>query len=320
MYYFIVNPIAGSGTGKKAWQSISGELDRLGIQYKDYQLGYVGEARRIAGELSKLREAFTVVIVGGDGTIDEFVDGLSDEVFSYLTLGCVPIGSANDFAIGIGLKTDPIEALQAVLNPSEIRQIKVGSVTGETVSPDLLTSPPPETRSHRFIVSSGIGFDADVCNGSYKSRMKDFLNTFHAGQLTYLTTALGLLVHMKQYPMTVTLETGEELHYENVFFVTAMNTPYEGGGFMFAPDADPAADTFKLVFAEGLNRRRVLQMLPLALKGGHVGKEGIHILDSKKFTVRAGEPLCIHTDGEILGFYNQAVFQALPHRLPVIIS
>ncbi len=309
MYYFIVNPIAGGGKGAKTWQKVKGELEKLSVSYMDYQLQYKGEARRIAANLSALREPFTAVIVGGDGTINEFLGGLTESVFPFLTLGCIPVGSANDFVLGLGLKRNTEEALLAILHPKEIRRIKVGAVTE-----------PLGSHAYRFAVSAGIGFDADVCNGSYKSKVKDFLNFFHAGRLIYLYTALKLLVHMKQHRMVITLENGAELRFGRVFFTSAMNLPYEGGGFMFAPKADPESDSFQLVIAEGLTRTRVLRLLPLALSGRHVGKAGIHIYDSKKFTVRAAEKLCVHTDGEIPGFFREVTFQVLTPRLAVIVS
>ncbi len=309
MFYFIVNPIAGRGRGEKVWAEIRTELMRRDVPFQDYQLQYKGEANKIAGNLSSLREPFTAVIIGGDGTVNEFIDGLSDPAFQYVTLGCIPVGSANDFVLGLGLKTDPLEALTAILAPIRIRHIKVGSMKGDF-----------STFDHKFIISSGIGFDADVCNGSYRSAAKDFLNFFHAGHMVYLTTALGLLVHMKQTQMTIVLENGAELRFKKAFFIAAMSLPCEGGGFRFAPEADPESSEFQLVIAEGLTRFRILQILPLARKGRHIGKPGIHIYSSKKFTVRAEEKLCVHTDGEIPGFYNEVTFQVLPQRLAVIVS
>lgn len=310
MYYFIVNPSSGGGQGKKVWQAVKAELENRHVPFRMFGLHYNGEARQIAGKLSELRHSFTAVIIGGDGTINEFIDGLA--TFEYITLGCIPTGSGNDFVRGLSLKNDVPGALSAVLSPQEIRYIKVGQVhtAVEKQAGNILP--------HAFIVSSGIGFDADVCNGAFRSGAKQLLNFFHAGKLIYLATALRLLLSMRQYRAKLTLEDGKELAFDQMFFAAVMNLRYEGGGFMFAPDANPESEAFQVVIAEGLTRARILRLLPLALVGKHTGKKGIHILRCRSITVQACVPLCVHTDGEIFGFHDSVTFEARPERLRII--
>ena len=84
------------------------------------------------------------------------------------------------------------------------------------------------------------------------------------------------------YPMKLTLDDRQELVYPHAFFAAVMNLPYEGGGFRFAPDADPCSDRFTLCIAEGLSKPRILSILPLAFSGRHVGKPGIHLITCKR--------------------------------------
>lgn len=344
MYYFIVNPISGGGRGKKVWAALQRTLEHQSVEYRAWLLRRRGEAREIAAGLSKLKHDYTAVIVGGDGTIDEFIDGLGS--LDHITLGCIPTGSGNDFVRGLALPTDPAAALDMILHPQTIRRLKVGTVLADrsngtgpakipndigpadssngTVLADSRDSSPlpqtePRTRCrHSFIVSSGIGFDADVCNGVCRSALKQFLNLFHLGKLVYLTTALRMLISMKQYRMKATLSDGSELSFEKVFFTAVMNLSYEGGGFRFAPDADPEDDCFQVCIAHSLTRRRILHLLPLALDGRHVGKEGVRIFPCRSLTLEFPAPLCLHTDGEIIGFFDRVTFGARPQRLPVI--
>ena len=95
-----------------------------------------------------------------------------------MTLGCIPTGSGNDFVRGLKLEKDPLTALHQILHPQKLRRLKIG----QTISPSGCRS--------AFCVSSGIGFDAAVCNGAYRSGMKDMLNWFHLGKLVYTGTAL----------------------------------------------------------------------------------------------------------------------------------
>lgn len=317
MYYFIVNPISGGGRGKKVWAALQRTLEHQSVEYRAWLLRRRGEAREIAASLSKLKHDYTAVIVGGDGTIDEFIDGLGS--LDHITLGCIPTGSGNDFVRGLALPTDPAAALDMILHPQAIRRLKVGTILADSQDSSPLPQAEPRTRCrHSFIVSSGIGFDADVCNGVCRSALKQFLNLFHLGKLIYLTTALRMLISMKQYRMKATLSDGSELSFEKVFFTAVMNLSYEGGGFRFAPDADPEDDCFQVCIAHSLTRRRILCLLPLALDGRHAGKEGVRIFPCRSLTLEFPAPLCLHTDGEVIGFFDRVTFGARPQRLPVI--
>ncbi len=307
MYYFIVNPVSGRGKGKEIWKSVRKELERRNIPSKVHVLSYKGEARKIAASLSKQGRACTAVIIGGDGTINEFTDGLED--FADISVGIIPIGSANDFVLGAHLEKDPMRALEIILSGKSVQSLNVGVTRCRDAS---------GTVSHKFVISSGIGFDAEVCDGSYEGPVKRFLNFFHLGRLIYMTTAVGLIAALKQFPMQIICEDGRELSYPRAFFAAAMNTAYEGGGFFFAPEADAARGSFELVVAENLTRRRAVVLLPLALAGRHVGKKGIHVIRGKKFTIRTGTPHCVHTDGEIPGYFKEVTFECLPQKLTLL--
>lgn len=317
MYYFIVNPISGCGRGKKIWKSIQEKLEQLSVTYEAFLLRYEGEAQKIANSLSKLQKPFTLVVVGGDGTLSEVFDGLSS--FEYVTLGCIPTGSGNDFMRGLGLRKSPLDALHMILNPTKIRNIKIGTVS--SVRPDASSQENslPQKRSS-FGVSSGIGFDAAVCNGAYQSGLKTFLNWFHLGKLVYTGTALKQLFASRLCPAKLILDDETVLSYDKLFFAAAMNMPYEGGGFMFAPNAVPDSGTFILCIAEGLSKPRILTLLPLAFAGKHVGKRGIHLIPCKKAEIHTQIPLCVHTDGEVYGFCDAITFEAQKELLSVIVG
>ena len=305
MYYFIVNPISGCGRGKTVWKTVEQELAQLGTEYEAFLLRYKGEAKQIASSLSEIHQSFTLIAVGGDGTLNEIISGLS--TYKYVTLGCIPTGSGNDFVRGLNLERDPVKALHQILNPHCVLPIKIGCViSGE--------------HQASFGVSSGIGFDAAVCHGAYHSQLKEILNLIHAGKLVYLGTALKQLISSRFTPMRLTLDDETTLTFRKSFFAAAMNLPYEGGGFRFAPDADPSSDHFTLCIAEGISKPRILTILPLAFSGKHVGKRGVHLVTCKKAVIYTQMPLCVHTDGEIFGFYDTVTFEARPERLRVIMK
>lgn len=310
MYYFIVNPASGSNRGRTVWKTIRRELDRKQITYKAYLLSKRGEARALAASLARSEHPFTLVVVGGDGTINETVDGLFSDIrhpLPHITFGCIPTGSGNDFVRGLGLAKDPLDALHTILHPKEIRRINVGCTQCGS-------------SSRTFVVSSGIGFDASVCNSVLDSRLKTALNRFHSGKLVYLFTAPWLLFTMKRQNFTVTTDDGTTQTFEKCYFAAAMNLQYEGGGFQFCPDAVPDDNRLDLLIVSGISRLRAVSILPRAFFGKHTGKSGIHILRCRQVRITAEQPMCIHTDGEIPGFYNQAVFSLQENKLAVILQ
>ncbi|MDO5425201.1 MAG: diacylglycerol kinase family lipid kinase [Eubacteriales bacterium] len=308
MYYFLINPASGSGRGHSVWNTVQSELDRLQIPYTHFLLTGPGEARALARALSESPAPCTLVVVGGDGTINETLNGLT--TFKNITFACIPTGSGNDFVRGLNLPTDPLKALHAILKPRQIQKINIGVTHCFAGS--------SSAGSFSYAVSSGIGFDAAVCDSVLSSRFKTLLNRFHSGKLIYLVTALWRLFTMRRQPLEVSVDGGPVQTYQKVYFAAAMNLRYEGGGFCFCPEALPDDDRIDLLIAHGIPRWQVLYLLPLALKGKHVGHPGIEIIRCQSVSLQSPEPLCVHTDGEIPGFYDRVTFSLRKEKLAVI--
>ncbi|MBQ0039941.1 MAG: hypothetical protein KBS64_05900, partial [Treponema sp.] len=179
MYHFIVNPVSRSGKGLKLWQKkIEPELKARGIEYSLEFSKERGDVTRITKEIS-LKAAnekkCTIVILGGDGTVNDAVQGIKD--FDNTTLAYIPTGSSNDFARDLGLSKNVKKNLNRILESKEAVLMDIGQV--ET-----------ERGTRRFAVSSGIGFDGAVCQKSVHSILKKRLNKIGLGKLTYLGIAL----------------------------------------------------------------------------------------------------------------------------------
>lgn len=303
MYYFIVNPKSGSGRGRIVWNTIEKELKQQKIPCQAFLLTKPGEAKALASGLSGRQQPAVVVVVGGDGTINEVLNGLSS--LEGITFACIPTGSGNDFVRGLGLTRGPLAALESILHPKRIRKINIGSVNDGQYS---------------FAVSAGFGYDAAVCHSVDRSRLKKALNLFHLGRLAYLLTALRLLLTMKRQTLQITVDGGDTLTFRKTYFAAAMNLRYEGGGFMFAPDALPGDDCLDLIVASEISRLRVLYLLPLALLGKHVGHRGVTLIRCKKAALHCAEPLSLHTDGEAPGFESDVTFSLRAEKLSVILE
>ena len=100
MYYFIVNPNAHGGRGKKIWRKLERQIHKSGIHYEAFQTEAPGDARRMAAELTaNMQEPATIVAVGGDGTVNEVLNGLA--ISDLLTVGYIPTGLTGTSSAGV---------------------------------------------------------------------------------------------------------------------------------------------------------------------------------------------------------------------------
>lgn len=307
MYIFIVNPNARSGLGGRVWNEVESILKNRNVSYQVYFTGYQRHATRIVREITADGKEHTVVILGGDGTVNEVLNGI--EKLDKVTLGYIPIGSSNDFARYFGHPYDSERALNVILNPKEYAMMNVGLLTywgGE--------------RTRRFAVSTGFGFDAGICHYAVVSRLKKFLNKIHLGKLTYVGIALAQMLALRPGRMTVYLDDGKPVSYEQVYFATAMNHPYEGGGFKFCPKADPEDDWMNVTVIAGIPKLKVLLLLPTAYKGWHTVFRGVYTYVCKKAAFESERPLPVHTDGEPVFIQRKVHTELEPEKVRLIIG
>ncbi|MCP1103262.1 YegS/Rv2252/BmrU family lipid kinase [Aequitasia blattaphilus] len=290
MYHFIVNPNARSGLGKDTWNTIERVLVDKNVDYQVYETKYQRHATAISRKITEQEGIHNIIVLGGDGTVNEVVNGIFD--LERVILGYVPIGSSNDFARGLSLSQNPLEALAGILNPKECVPINVGIIGYGN------------QKRRRFCVSSGLGFDAAVCHQIVVSHLKTFFNKIKLGKLAYAGVALQQLIKAKPSSMSITVD-GKTTKYEKVLFAAAMNLKYEGGGFMFAPKAVVNDSILNIVIAHNLPKLKILLLLPLAYRGLHTHFKGISILEGKNIIINSEVPLPIHTDGEPIFLHNK---------------
>lgn len=303
MYSFIVNPNARSGLGQKVWNELEAILQKEKIAYQVYFTKYQKHATSITREITSKDEGQIVVALGGDGTVNEVVNGIVN--FDKTILGYIPIGSSNDFARGLGLPTDPVDALNAVLTRPHLHPMDVGELRYKG-------------KYRRFAVSCGIGFDADIVHESVVSHLKVFLNKLKLGKLTYVGTALHRLFLTTPCTATVTLDDEKELTYPKTYFVALMNNQYEGGGAKFAPKAKNDDGMLDIMIANNIPKLKVLLLFPTAFMGQHTRFKGVHVLRAKKVHIRTEKPLPVHTDGEPIFLQSDVMACCGPKQIRVI--
>ena len=176
-FFIIVNNQASNGLKADVWQNIRTRLDSRKISYIFRKTKQVGNAKsltkRYVSHLTKEEADETVVIViGGDGTLTEVLNGIKETPYKHVPLAFIPIGENNGFAQGIGIASNPMTALDQILSATEPVYYDIGEYTETT------------HQSHGYFFNDfGIGLDAFVISLNSQAhkhkRLQKLLNKFH---------------------------------------------------------------------------------------------------------------------------------------------
>lgn len=304
MHYIIVNPASKSGRGAKIWSLLEPVLKERDISYKVFFSREAGHVIKIVSDLSAslLKSAesapISLIILGGDGTLNEALQGISD--FDRVRIGYIPAGSSNDMARDLGLPSNPVTILNHILDCNSITKLDLGCLTYENTSGEFSRQHGEELLLKRyFAVSSGIGFDAAVCEEALVSEFKNVLNKIGLGKLTYLAIALKQIILAKKISCDIYLDDKEPIHLPKFLFVAGMIHQYEGGGFKFCPGADCHDGLIDICAVGNISKWLVLFALPTAFKGNHYRFNGIDRYTAKAVRLKTSAPLWVHTDGEV---------------------
>ena len=300
---FIVNPASKTGRGIEIWQEVEKVLKGSEIEYEVYYTKRIGHGTELARKLTESEGEHMIVALGGDGTVNEVVNGIvriKDTI-----LGYIPTGSGNDLAGGLGLPTDPMTSIEHILENKSHLQVNIGVVEVEGMK-------------RRFAVSSGIGWDAAICHEVAVSKLKKFLNKIKLGKLSYVAIAVKQIFAFKTAPMEIQIDGKAPMKFQKNFFSAVMNSPYEGGRVMMCPAASWSDDLLDICIVDSVPKLKLLLVIPLAYKGWHKFFKGVHIKRGEKMTLRSAKPLPMHVDGENFGYHTEATMYLEKEKLRII--
>lgn len=308
MYHFIVNVHGGSGKAFLKWNKIRALLNEKHVEFKVRVPQGVGDASRIAREISELPdEDIKIVVVGGDGTINEVLNGITD--FSRVKLGLIPTGSGNDFTRGLKLpRHNPKKALDIVLNSKGDKKIDLGRSTVFSTGDSRI-----------FGISSGFGLDAIVGTGINEAKIKKILNWLHLGKLSYAVLTIQTLFTMKTYEVSLSFDGEEPMKFNKLIFLAAMNFKAEGGGVPMSPKARGDDGELSVCMAAGVPKILTFFKFPLLCMGLHGKSKGFYLRNCKTLELRSNEKSILHTDGELVGNVDSVKFEILPGKLAVLV-
>lgn len=307
MIHFIVNEHSRSGKGVRVWKQVEELLKKEEEPYRIWKTEYEGHATKLAEEISSLaEEEIKLVVVGGDGTINEAVNGITE--FERIRFGVIPTGSGNDCARGLGVMGTPQELLLRILESKGTKTIDLGRVSWKDCEKPRL-----------FIISSGVGMDALVCKKAITSKVKRILNRIGLGKLTYLIITIQSILSMQTSDTKVVIDKDRKTLYKNHIFSAAMNFRAEGGGVPMAPDADAQDGKLSICTVHGIPKLATFLILPFLVAAKHERFRGVKIENCKSCDLYMNKPMVLHTDGEYCGDVTEVHYECLPGKLRMLI-
>lgn len=228
-----------------------------------------GEAMAFASDAAR-RGVDVVAAAGGDGTINEVVNGLDGYD---VPLGIIPLGTANDFAKQVGIPADADHAMDVILQRKP-RRFDTATLNG---------------RRFLNVSTGGIGAEATA---ETPASAKESL-----GSVAYAITGLRKFADFRP---NFARFTGDGFNYEGEFLMFAVGlTRSTGGGTMVTPMAEADDGYFDLCIVEGMSRSEFARTVFKVKHGEHVGHPGVHYAQLKAVTIEGLDPIAVNVDGEI---------------------
>jgi diacylglycerol kinase (ATP) len=289
----ICNPTSGGGAYDP--DEIRNELDGMDIEWIQT------EGPRDAVEAARDWREGLLIVAGGDGTINDVVNGLGSASFPEgVTLGVLPAGTGNDLAATLEIPRDA-DLAEDVIRQNRVRTLDVARVRSEGIGERFFIN----------VATGGLGAEiSDANEGQFKKRW---------GKLSYLRASLEVAKDFDVRELTLYLD-GEPREVRAVNVVVG-NCRYAGGGWLAAPKANPEDGLLDVVIIEKLGLADVLQLAPQSLaKSDYLGKDGVFSARAKEIRVETQPPgLEFTADGEVIGD-EPAEFSVIPQALKVIVG
>ncbi|MDO4938593.1 MAG: YegS/Rv2252/BmrU family lipid kinase [Lachnospiraceae bacterium] len=307
MLYFIVNPNSGGAKGYLVWKEAELRLQKLKIDYKVFLTTGPGDAIEYSRQITNSDDDNIILVpVGGDGTFNEVLNGAN--ITDRVTFGYMPTGTGNDLARGLKLSFNVVKSLETILSRKNIIEMDYG----------VLTVGSDEVINRRFAVSTGIGYDAQVCVTIDQNIERGKIGKINLNKQVYLI--LGALDILKIKPVKghIVMDNDRKTEFNDIIFISTHNHITEGGGRKFAPQADCQDGVLNLCIMHTKTKLEFAKLLAAGLGGNHLKYSGVRAYDCRTVNIHFDEPRAVHTDGEVLGFFTDCEVHCVKKGIRII--
>jgi len=290
----ILNPYSGRWKARRLWPEAESALKSAGIEFEFVETEQPGDGIRLAEE--SITQGYSPIITaGGDGAISEVVNGMyrASPTGILGPLGVLPMGTANDLAVNLGL-------------PINLGQAAITIAAGKTKRIDL-----GKANEWLFDNNSAIGLEPVVTMHNIRMvRLK--------GVFRYLVAALKAIWEGPKW--TVKLEWDDGSYEGLVSLVSVGNCPITGGLFRMAPDASPTDGKITFVHGYAPSRLKMLSLLPRTINGSYIKDPGVHQYHTRNLRIEITPGSPIQVDGEIRSeTLNHVSYETLPGKLDIFV-
>lgn len=271
MLDFIINPIAGGKHGKKTRKTVAlieNILKERNVEYCLHLTSYKRHAQKLTEVLIK-RGATDIIVVGGDGTLHEVINGFSN--FEKVNLGLIPCGTGNDFASALNIPLNPEKALDVILNeqPKYVDFMQMPTVRGINII--------------------GTGIDVDVLKRYNSLKKKNKFN--------YTTCLIKTLFNFDYIDFTADVD--DKSNKYRSFIACIANGNVYGGGIPVCPVANATDNKLNFVAVSSMAKLKIIGAF-LKLKRGKIltMKQATHCT-CENVKIETDKPCTVNVDGEL---------------------
>lgn len=286
------NPMSGSFSGQQQINHIVEICTEKGIPFKLFQTQRAGELPELMEKHLQQRNQHTIiVIVGGDGTLNEALQYLKQQNI-FVPLSYLPAGTGNDFSREMNLTH---HARKFIENLSKNHIIDL----------EFLTYSEENSQTTGIILNSmGFGIDAAICEINQKQRQA-LLQAKGIKKASYLTPIIKAFKERKEFDALITLNDGESFTSTKNLLLGAFNHSYFGGGIRFVPSATQGNHHFQIAIARKVSLFTVLKAFPFILTNGTHFKlfpKNLKEYSCTKANIKINEPIKAQIDGEFITY------------------
>lgn len=299
----ITNPYANRGDSKHHIDAGLRALASSGLDFAIKLTEYRGHATKLAEEAARAG-APVVVAAGGDGTVNEVINGIlraaeGQPGVAPTALGILPVGSGNDFAWGLGLDRGLEDAIER-LRRGQSRIIDVAYAEADA------------DPSRYFVNILGGGFDSQVNIEAHKiKRLRGFT--------IYIVAVLKTLVIYYRTPRVKIRFDDKVLDFEMLMTLVGNGTRL-GGGFIATPNASHDDGLFDVCMVHKTSRFDMLRMIPKFMEGKHLTHPKVVMARTAKIEIESPDGFPSQADGEVVGNHvHHLTITLIPQRLRVIV-
>jgi len=255
----------------------------------------VGDAKNFAREAT-LAGCDTIVAAGGDGTLNEIINGIADRL-SDICIGIVPLGTGNDFARSLELPNNMDDCIELIAKGCT-KSFDLGRARGKQV---------------RYFINVSTGGFSGIVDEKLTPEIKQTW-----GQLAYFRSAAAALPDLCAYETTIVFDDAETLSMR-LYNVIISNGRYVAGGIPVAPEAVLDDGLLDVILIPEKPKTELAVLTGQILLGKHLSSQAIIYRRSAKVVVNSHPGMSFNVDGELLE-NGPSVFEVLPRGIQFLVS